>query len=466
MPEPGATRQAGTGAPPPLPPLALPGPLLVAAVSVAGYAAATVRYRYDWWRFLDLGIYRDGARTVLHGRPLYGGVQFLHNSWTNTPFTAVLYLPVEAVHGAPIRWLALLGNLALLASVVALTLLGLRVRVDRRFVAWLLLLTALCLWIEPVMTTIRLGQVNLLLVVLVLVDVVVLGDPGPGRGRGRGASGIGIGLAAGIKLTPALFIAYLLLRGRFRAAGVAAGTAALTVAVGFAAAPSSSRSYWFGGTVIDAGRVGPLQAVVAQSLHSSVARVLGDGRRAGVAWVVADVATVVVGLLLAVAVARAGQEMLGVATVGVLACLVSPFSWSHHWVWFVPLLVVGAIGAARRGSFAAWLPVAALWALVAGWIVGSIYPVRSTHGPHVGLIYQSAEPGLRRVTANLYPLLAYALLAALVIVLVRARAGGGAGAGARGGASSGARGGAGAGAVDDGRVGDRVGRRVGAGPDD
>lgn len=407
--------EAGTGAPSRLPPLALPGPLLVAAVSLAGYAAATVRYRYDWWRFLDLGIYRDGARTVLHGRPLYGGVQFLHNSFTNTPFTAVLYVPIEAVHGAPIRWLALLGNLALLVSVVALTLLGLRVRVDRRFVAWLVLLAALCLWIEPVMTTIRLGQVNLLLVLLVLLDVVVLG--------GRGPAGIGIGLAAGIKLTPALFIGYLVLRGRFRAAAVAAVTAVMTVAVGFAAAPSSSRSYWFGGTVVDAGRVGPLQAVAAQSLHSSVARVLGDGRRATAVWLAADLATVVVGLLLAVAVARAGQEMLGVASVGVLACLVSPFSWSHHWVWFVPLLTVGVIGAARRGSLTAWLPVAALWALVAGWIVGSIYPVRSTHGPHIGLIYQGAEPGLRRVTGNLYPLLAYALLAALVVVLIRARAG-------------------------------------------
>lgn len=398
-----------------LPPLALPGPLLVAAVSLAGYAAATVRYRYDWWRFLDLGIYRDGARTVLHGRALYGGVQFLHNSFTNTPFTAVLYVPIEAVHGAPIRWLALLGNLALLVSVVALTLLGLRVRVDRRFVAWLVLLAALCLWIEPVMTTIRLGQVNLLLVVLVLLDVVVL--------AGRGPAGIGIGLATGIKLTPALFIVYLVLRGRLRAAAVAAVTAVVTVAVGFAAAPLSSRSYWFGGTVVDAARVGPLQAVVAQSLHSSVARAVGDGRRATVVWVAADLATVVVGLLLAVAVARAGHEMLGVASVGLLACLVSPFSWSHHWVWFVPLLTVGAIGAARRGSLTAWLPVAALWALVAGWIVGSVYPVRSTHGPHIGLIYQAAEPGLRRVTGNLYPLLAYALLAALVVVLIRARAG-------------------------------------------
>jgi alpha-1,2-mannosyltransferase len=411
---------------PQLPPLALTGSVVVAAVSALTYLAATYRYRRDWWRFLDLSIYRDGAETVLRGDPLYGGVQFLHNSWTNTPFTAVLYVPILAIHGAPMRVLALVGNMALLVSVVALTLLGLRVRVDRRFVAWLVLLAAVCLWIEPVLSTIRLGQVNLLLAVLVLADVVLLGGPllesppvggRPGRVRWHG---VGIGLAAGIKLTPALFVAYLLLRRRYRAAAVAAGTALATVAIGFAAAPSSSTVYWLHGTVFDSGRVGSLDSAVAQSLHSSVARELGSGPRIDAAWLVADVVTAVVGLLLAAAVARAGHEMLAVTTVGLLACLVSPFSWSHHWVWFVPLLVVTSVAAGRRGSLTAWLPVVALGGLLAGWITGYGYPPLSDHGPHLGLIWQVDQPALRPVTTNLYPLLAYVLLAVLLVLVGRA----------------------------------------------
>ena len=47
-----------------------------------------------------------------------------------------------------------------------------------------------------------------------------------------------IGLAAGLKLTPAIFVAYLLVTGRRRAAATAAAAFAGTVAAGFAVLPA------------------------------------------------------------------------------------------------------------------------------------------------------------------------------------------------------------------------------------
>jgi alpha-1,2-mannosyltransferase len=63
------------------------------------------------------------------------------------------------------------------------------------------LLVGLCLWLEPVRYSIQLGQINL--VILAVVVAELLGSPE------RKWAGVGIGLVAGIKLTPAIFLIYL-----------------------------------------------------------------------------------------------------------------------------------------------------------------------------------------------------------------------------------------------------------------
>ena len=49
--------------------------------------------------------------------------------------------------------------------------------------------------------------------------------------------GLATGLAAGVKLTPLIFLAYLAITGRVRAAVTAAGTFVATVAAGFILLP-------------------------------------------------------------------------------------------------------------------------------------------------------------------------------------------------------------------------------------
>src|SRR6185312_11231249 len=90
-------------------------------------------------------------------------------------------------------------------------------------------------------------QINLIILAVVLADVLAPST--------RKWAGIGIGLVAGIKLTPAIFIIYLALVGRIRAAIVASVTGLVTVLIGFALLPSASRFYWFDHAFDDVKRI-------------------------------------------------------------------------------------------------------------------------------------------------------------------------------------------------------------------
>src|SRR5206468_5889176 len=107
---------------------------------------------------------------------------------------------------------------------------------------------AMCLGgaFEPLRETVNFGQVNMVLVLLVGADVLVLLNSErrlAGVGLGR-LAGIGIGLATAIKLTPGIFIVYLLITRRWRAAAVAGGTTLAATILAGAVAPGASREFW------------------------------------------------------------------------------------------------------------------------------------------------------------------------------------------------------------------------------
>ena len=51
-------------------------------------------------------------------------------------------------------------------------------------------------------------------------------------------------------------------------------------------------------------------------------------------------------------VLRAGEPILAVICVALFGLVVSPVSWSHHWVWMLPAVLVTAILAWRRRNVA------------------------------------------------------------------------------------------------------------------
>jgi alpha-1,2-mannosyltransferase len=211
----------------------------------------------------------------------------------------------------------------------------------------------------PVAYTLHLGEVNLILAALIGADVLRRHDGGWWQG-------IGTGLAAGIKLTPLIFVAYLALTGRLRAAVTAVATFAATLAAGFVWLPAQSRAFWLGGLFYNQSRIGNPANPTDQSLAGAIARLAGGGDPPRTWWLVAALTVGLAGLAVAVWAHRRGHRLAGTVCCAITGLLVSPLSWTHHWVWAVPLLVWLTATAWRRRSVACGLAVAVGAAVFSG----------------------------------------------------------------------------------------------------
>jgi alpha-1,2-mannosyltransferase len=166
-------------------------------------------------------------------------------------------------------------------------------------------------------------------------------------------SGVLVGIAAGVKLTPLVFVVLLVLVGRRAAAGRAALAFAGTVAVGFVVMPGSAARYW-ADNLVDAARVGPPELAHNQSVYGALTRLL-DGPPPTWAWLAVAGPLSLAVLVVGAGWWRRGNRVLGTC-VGALAMLIaSPISWSHHWVWAVPAAL--ALWQRSRLAGAAWTAV-------------------------------------------------------------------------------------------------------------
>lgn len=348
------------------------------------------------------------AQYALIAQPIPVAERFAVTEWrlpaTSPPFAAILFVPATWLPVATLKAVVVLGNVLLLALLV---------RLSWRFAARRSVMTtaaapvplpvpvpvlvAAGLWLEPVFRTVLHGEISLALACLILWDLTR-----PDHALGKGFA---IGIAAGVELTPALFIAYLLLTGR--PGDVRAGLTALasligTMLLGALVLPRSSLDFWTL-RVFETSRPGEAWSADNQSLQGLFARALHTPEP-GVGWAVACVVITFAGLWLARrAVVRVGHGAWGVPAIALTALLVSPVSWSHHWVWCVPLLaVLLAEGRWRTAAVVALVFSARTFLLV----------------PHEGW----AELQLswwQQVLASPYPLLALAVLAALAYAAYR-----------------------------------------------
>jgi alpha-1,2-mannosyltransferase len=323
-------------------------------------------------RNIDLEVYRFGVQAWLSGGDMYGPLPETSGRialpFIYPPFAALLLSPLALVPW-PVAWAGLLGMSALALGVtlfaVARRLWPSGGRGGALSVASIALPVALFVTpnnpidferptegltygLEPVVQTIEFGQVNLLLMALVAVDCLARRPAWP--------RGLLIGVAAAIKLTPAAFVLFLLLRRDRRAAVTAAVTGVAATAVGFVVAPRESWEFWLGGP---AGGVSGSPFFTNQTFQAVLVRAGVDGPARTVAWLVLCAALLV---LVAPVIRRAPAPLALVATAGV-ALLVSPTSWSHHWVWVAPALLVAAATAWRARS-AGWAAVTVLAAAV------------------------------------------------------------------------------------------------------
>ncbi|WP_431934826.1 glycosyltransferase family 87 protein [Micromonospora sp. RP3T] len=342
-------------------------------VAVAALAAAVTLFlsvaavRHG---FFDLRVYY-GALTywVRDGGEIYdflkAGTQY---GFTYPPFAALVMLPM-----AYLPWgAAIVVSVAATVVVSAVVIWWLLDPVARRagWTRWFTLAVALCLAAayEPMRETVNFGQVNMLLLFLVAVDLLRL------LPAGSRWAGVGIGLATAIKLTPGIFIVYLLVTGRWRAAATAVGSAAVATLVAAGLFPDASREFWTE-ALWNTDRVGELAFVSNQSLRGVVAR-LDPEHPSTVAWLLLVLATLAVWGWRCRAAVSAGDEATGLALTGAVMCLVSPVTWVHHLVWLLPgliLLVDNGMAAPARSRRRRLLLAAALigYALLCSRIVWS-----------------------------------------------------------------------------------------------
>jgi alpha-1,2-mannosyltransferase len=311
---------------------------------------------------LDSSVYRAGALAVLHGKPLYTTLPFLPSWATGMPFT---YPPAAALLFAPLAWLPpqLFWGAVAVASILVLGEVLARsigATANRWPPAAIVAVGAGSLALEPVWRGIGFGQLDALLMAMVVLDVIVL-PASPRRG-------VLIGLAAAIKLTPLVFVLHLFITGRRTDALRALGTFAGLTILSLIALPADSIRYWttqvLGGPLFSGNPATSSAQVADQSLNGLIER-LSD--RAGWAFPVA----ILIGLaLLAVIVpvvrwlAARGAHLDALLVTAGYGLLVSPISWTHHWVWVVPLFGLVVARAAVSGRLW-WL--AAFGVVFTGW---------------------------------------------------------------------------------------------------
>jgi len=282
--------------------------------------------------FVDLHVYVGGAAALDHPGTLYSYVYADQTPdfplpFTYPPFAAVVFYPLHLLPFGLVAFLWQVATMAALYGVVRISqrLMGVPADAGRRAA---MLWTAIAIWIEPLRSNFDYGQINVLLVLAVLWAVYT---------TRWWLSGLLVGVATGVKLTPAITAVYFLGVRRLGAAVFSAVVFLGTVVVSLLVVGDQAR-YYFTDLLGDARRVGPIATSFNQSWRGAISRILGHDAGYGPLVLAAIAGTAVLAMLAWRALD--GSDRLGkLLVVEFFGLLFSPISWTHHWVWLVPLMI-------------------------------------------------------------------------------------------------------------------------------
>jgi len=384
-------------------PATLPARTALVAVTLAAVTFFLLSYSRRGVTFgpyhIDLDVYRIGGRAWLRGGNLYGRLPATRAGvrlpFTYPPAAAVLLSLLSLLPMTAAATTLTLGTVALLAVVLVIFLrrAGGPAAGSLWVLGWLL---PPALFLEPVRDTLDFGQINVVLMALVSLDCLAEAPRWP-----RGAL---TGLAAAVKLTPAVFVLFFLVRRDWPAACTAAVSCAAVTALGFAVDGHDSVRYWTS-IVFRPGRAGNLTFASNQSILAVLARAgLDPHAPAGImTWLALSAVVAAVACRGMRHAFAARDDCLALTLNALAALLISPVSWSHHWVWCVPALVTLSVLGIRHRSRLPWAAAAAALAVFAAspqfWL---------PHGRNAELrwaFWQQAAGS------------SYALLAALILLL-------------------------------------------------
>ena len=351
---------------------------------------------------IDLQVYVYGVKDMLASKDIFATTTpFWYLSFIYPPIAAILMIPLA--FGPYVFWQVIWTGGLVWAQQSVLKRCG----APRGWRLGLLGIAVL-LAVEPIRTTLGYGQVNTLLMALVIADL--LPDP-PDQPR-RIPQGTLIGLAAAIKLTPALFVIFMFLIGKRRAAITAIISFAVFTGIGAILLFRETVVFFSGLSGGDTRTASPLYTG-NQSLLGVFFR-LGDSSRTttllglAVAGVLA-----VLGCVVAASWWQSNEKVFAVAIVGLTTCLASPLSWTHHYVWILPMaMAVLSTGVPRWARY-----VGGLWVV---WVCMCLPLAVLPYGGD----RERQFDFLQQLVANLGPMLGVILLVGLAwqqVVTTRAR---------------------------------------------
>ncbi|WP_211439154.1 alpha-(1-2)-mannopyranosyltransferase MptD [Corynebacterium glutamicum] len=323
---------------------------LLGLLSVLGIAAGLIANkilieRYNWR--IDAAVYREGALALVNGESLYA--QPFDMGDISLPF---IYPPIGAILFAPWGYfdfitVELAGNLVVIGSsllfLLCLYLVTNAVLSGRdKLLAFTIAAISwpIALFAEPVFLNADLGQINILIMALVVMDLLPI--------KRRIPRGVLIGLAAAIKITPLAMLLYFLVKKDFRGIINAVISLLAFTAIGAVLAWENTKEF-FSSTLLNLSAEGDSGVDTTFQSNSSIQAMLyrwwtskADAEASSlptILWIVLSLIAVAAIAYLMHQLFSRGLHVEAVMVNAMLMLLISPISWSHHWVW-LPLWAV------------------------------------------------------------------------------------------------------------------------------
>lgn len=327
--------------------LALYPTALITVGLVAGLAVLWQQVRMND-EPIDMAIYIEGVRTFIRGgevysQPMQVGTVLL--PFIYPPFGALVMVPL-ALLGVKLAGDIMIASSALLlltclhlVARAILTPAGTSTTTQHVLVAvtW-----PAVMLLEPIVLNSSFAQINIIIMGLVVLDLVPR--------RRLLPQGTLIGIAVAIKLTPLVMLFFFLLKRNIRAILVSFASTILATLIAAAVRWDVTVEY-FSSTLLGLGSGQDAGVNTAYQSNSSFKGMImrwftsEDALNAhsgllNVTWLVLSFAAIgLVGWLM-VALVRRGLDVDAWLCNAILMLLISPISWSHHWVWvaiFIPV---------------------------------------------------------------------------------------------------------------------------------
>lgn len=360
-------------------------PALAGVVGVLGLVIATITTAIQVMLTdfpIDMVIYREGVKAFMEGGEVYSVPMMAGDialPFIYPPFGALVMVPLAGdwfSHAMAGDIMIVLSNL-LIGLVVLLLAFALNRQRSSPFVSSDVIATASLIWgivliFEPVRLNNGFAQINIIIMVLVALDLI------PRKRLKWLPQGWLIGVAAAIKITPLAMLLYFLVRKEIKPIITAAISAIIATLIAAAVRWDVAWEY-FSVKLLSMGTGGDFGVQTAYQSNSSIKGAIErlytsqEGMEAAstitnIIWLCLAIITVVLGGWLMVALMKRGLNIEAWMINAFIMLLISPVSWSHHWVWVaiaIPVLLYRAI-TWRHLNWAAGILISilSLWAIL------------------------------------------------------------------------------------------------------